>query len=151
VLTGLIGRFLYALTPAADRLRLREAIEQMEAEWPNHQDQIIHAIDALPGTLVPQNASLFRSVVSIPRWRRVGRARREALALIIPCDTLDKPQRRAAARLMKAAAAEAGSAGKSALLRSWRGLHRFFALLMLASVALHGGIAWYFGYRWIFE
>jgi hypothetical protein len=34
----------------------------------------------------------------------------------------------------------------AALLRSWRGLHRFFALLMLAAVLLHAGIyVWYFG------
>ena len=30
------------------------------------------------------------------------------------------------------------------------GLHRFFALLMLAAVLLHAGVAWYYGYRWIF-
>ena len=40
--------------------------------------------------------------------------------------------------------------GMAALLRSWRGLHRFFALLMLAAVLLHAGVAWYYGYRWIF-
>ena len=38
----------------------------------------------------------------------------------------------------------------AALLRSWRGLHRFFALLMLAAVLLHAGVAWHYGYRWIF-
>ncbi len=151
VLTGLIGRFLYALTPAADRERLRDAIEELEAEWPGHRDQVIHAIDALPGPAVPANASLLRSLFAIPKWRGVGKARKEALALIVPRKGLDRAQRRAVRKVVSAAAAEAGSAGKVALLRSWRGLHRFFALLMLASVALHGGIAWYFGYRWIFE
>jgi hypothetical protein len=151
VLTGLVGRFLHALTPAADRERLRDAVDQLEAAWPGHRDQIVTAIEALPGPAVPPNASLLRSLFAIPRWRRVGRTRREALALIIPRATLERAQRRAAREVANAAAAEAGSAGKLALLRSWRGLHRFFALLMLASVALHGGIAWYFGYRWIFE
>jgi hypothetical protein len=37
-----------------------------------------------------------------------------------------------------------------ALLRSWRGLHRLFALLMLLAVVVHIGVAWHYGYRWIF-
>ena len=150
VLTGLVGRFLYALTPSADRERLRDAIEALEAQWPGHRDEVIHAIDALPGPIVPPNASLLRSLFAIPSWRRVGSARRAALAVLIPRSTLDKAQRRAARDVVNAAAAEAGSSGMTALLRSWRGMHRFFAILMLVSVGLHGGIAWYFGYRWIF-
>jgi hypothetical protein len=47
--------------------------------------------------------------------------------------------------------AETRRSGVTALLRTWRGLHRFFALLMVAAVLLHAGIAWHYGYRWIFE
>jgi hypothetical protein len=36
-------------------------------------------------------------------------------------------------------------------MRSWRGFHRFFALLMLALLVVHVGVAWYYGYRWIFS
>lgn len=150
VVTGLVGRFLYALTPAADKQRLREAIEDLEEQWPGHRDELTTAIAALPGPVVPANASLSRSLVAVPRWRRAGRARREALALILPRDGSSE-QRKAARRVVSAAAAEAGSSGKAALLRSWRGLHRFFALLMLAAVLLHAGIAWHYGYRWIFQ
>jgi hypothetical protein len=152
VLTGLIGRFLYALTPAADRQRMRDALDDVEAEWPGHRAELVTAIDELPGPTVPANASLIRSLFAIPRWRRVGRARRDALALILPpASALSKAQRVAVRRLLKTAAAEAGSSGMAALLRSWRGLHRFFALLMLAAVLLHAGIAWHYGYRWIFS
>ena len=150
VLTGLVGRFLYALAPANDRERLREALDDMERAWPGHREELANAIEALPSVAVPANASLLRSVLSVPKWRSVGRRRREALALIVPRE-LEREQKRAARRLASAAATEAGSSGKTALLRSWRGLHRFFALLMLASVLLHAGVAWYFGYRWIFE
>jgi hypothetical protein len=52
--------------------------------------------------------------------------------------------------LERAAVGEARTHGMSALVRSWRGLHRFFALFMLAAVILHAGVAWYYGYRWIF-
>lgn len=152
VLTGLIGRFLYALTPAADRQRLRAALDGIEGAWPGHRAELAAAIDALPGPSVPSNASLLRSLLAVPRWRRVGRARRAALArLLPPGKTLTKDQRAAVKRLTSAAAAEAGSSGMAALLRSWRGLHRFFALLMLAAVLLHAGIAWHYGYRWIFQ
>jgi len=150
VLTGLIGRFLYALAPGNDRERLREALDDMERVWPGHREELANAIEALPSVAVPANASLLRSVLSVPAWRSVGRRRREALALIIPRER-DREQKRAARRLANVAATEAGSSGKTALLRSWRGLHRFFALLMLASVLMHAGIAWYFGYRWVFE
>jgi len=37
-----------------------------------------------------------------------------------------------------------------AVLRSWRGLHRFMAILLVLSVSVHIGVAWYFGFRWIF-
>lgn len=150
VVTGLVGRFLYALAPGNDRARLRDALDDLERAWPGHREELASAIEALPSPAVPPNASLLRSLFAIPRWRRVGRQRREALALIVPRG-LDRAQKQAARRLAAAAATEAGSSGKAALLRSWRGLHRFFALLMLASVLLHAGIAWYFGYRWIFE
>ncbi len=38
----------------------------------------------------------------------------------------------------------------AALLRSWRGLRRFSSVIVAPAVLLHGGIAWYYGYRWIF-
>ncbi|HEY0988930.1 MAG TPA: hypothetical protein VGD80_17805 [Kofleriaceae bacterium] len=149
VVTGMIGRFLHALSPADDRLRLRDALDELDRLWPGHRQELASAIEALPAVAVSANASLARSLVIVPRWRRVGRQRRQVLGMIFPRD-LDRRQRRAARRLANAAAAEAGSAGKIALLRSWRGLHRFFALLMLVSVLAHGAIAWHYGYRWIF-
>ena len=150
VVTGLIGRFLHALAPSADRQLLGDALAELDAVWPGHRAAIEHAIFALPGPMVPPDASLVRSLRAIPAWRRAGRARKHALAAIIPVAHFDHAGRRAANRLVAAAAAEAGSAGKLALLRSWRGLHRFFAFLMLVTVLLHAGIAWHFGYRWIF-
>ena len=42
-------------------------------------------------------------------------------------------------------------AAAAALLRSWRGLHRYAALLMVLLVALHIGIAWYYGFVWVFS
>ena len=151
VLTGLIGRFLYALAPSNARERLRAALDDVDAKCPGKRQQLTVALEKYPQTEVPANASLLRSLLAIPRWRRNGRSRREVMALVLPERAeMSRELRKAADELYRAAAADARVQGVAALLRSWRGLHRFFALVMLAAVLLHGGIAWYYGYRWIF-
>jgi len=151
VLTGLIGRFLYALAPQDARGRLRTALDELDRVIPGMGERQTVAISEVPAPKVPQNASLLRSVVAIPSWRRAGRKRRKAIRALLPARrTLSREQRIAAKELIRAAKAEARADGIAAMLRTWRGLHRFFALLMLAAVLLHAGIAWYYGYRWIF-
>ena len=152
VLTGLLGRFLYALAPSGSRERLRAALDALEAALPGTREELADAIAQRPGPAVAANASLLRSVLAIPAWRRAGKIRRECIALLLPKRrVLSPPQRRAVTELTRAAVVDARAAGMAALLRSWRGLHRFFALLMLAAVFLHAGVAWYYGYRWIFS
>lgn len=151
VLTGLIGRFLYALAPSGGRERLRAALDALDRELLGMRGPVSEAIARLPGPDVPANASLLRSVLAIPAWRRAGRARRKTVELLLPARReRSRPLRAIAKELHRASAADARAAGVTALLRSWRGLHRFFALLMLAAVLLHAGVAWHFGYRWIF-
>lgn len=151
VLTGLLGRFLYALAPTNSREALREALDAVEQVLPKHREMLATSIAEHPGPTLQPNASLTRSLLSIPAWRKAGRVRREMIRMTVPPrKELTKPQRRAVAELERAATIDARASGVSALLRSWRGLHRFFALLMLAAVMLHAGVAWYYGYRWIF-
>lgn len=175
VLTGLIGRFLFALAPAGERERLRAALDAVATEFPQVAEahageasapfrvstagatapdlraQLAEAIGEKPGPVVPANASLMRSLFSIPSWRRAGKVRRDVIALLLPPRREQtSAQRKVTKELMLAAAAEARASGVSALLRTWRAIHRFFALLMLAAVLLHAGVAWYYGYRWIF-
>jgi hypothetical protein len=151
VLTGLLGRFLYALGPGGVRERLGAALDEVDHELPGTRDALADAIAQRPGPNVPANASLWRCLWSIPSWVRVARARREALGAILPPrNQMSRPLRRARTELYSASAADARASGVAALLRSWRALHRFFALLMLAAVLLHAGVAWYYGYRWIF-
>ena len=151
VVTGVIGRFLYALAPSNARERLRSALDGVEAVMPGTRDELKSTLDAHPAPNVPQNATLLRSLISIPKWRAVGRRRRKALAQVLPARrSLTRPQRAAVSELYLAAAVDARADGVAALLRTWRGLHRLFALMMLAAVLLHAGIAWYYGYRWIF-
>lgn len=145
VITGLVGRFLYALAPAGERERLRIALDAMPGE---QRGELADAIHSQPGPNVPANASLLRSVFSIPAWRRASRIRRTMIATIV--SSHGGAPRAAQTELLRAASAEARASGVSALLRSWRAIHRFFALLMLTAVVLHAGVAWYYGYRWIF-
>jgi hypothetical protein len=49
-----------------------------------------------------------------------------------------------------AAAGEVRAHAGVALLRTWRSLHRLFALTMLVTVSIHIGVAWFYGYRWVF-
>lgn len=151
VLTGLIGRFLYALAPSNARERLAAALDAVEVALPGRSKALKIALEEQPPPAIPANASLLRSVLAIPRWQQVGRKRRAVIALVLPKKAEMSPElRTAAADLADAATADARTDGIAALLRSWRGLHRFFALVMLATVLLHAGIAWKYGYRWIF-
>ena len=39
----------------------------------------------------------------------------------------------------------------TAVLRCWRSLHRFLAIMMMTTVVVHIATAWKFGYRWIWS
>ncbi len=148
--TGLLGRLLHMLTPATDG-RLRIALDGLEAEVPGTRGPVLSALRELPAPTVPANASLVRAVIAIPRWRGVARRRRETIELLLPPRREQAPATRAAVtELLAAVSTDARGSGLTALLRSWRGLHRFAALAMIAAVLFHAGVAWHYGYRWIF-
>jgi cytochrome b561 len=151
VLTGLLGRFLYALGPGGVRERLAAALDAVEDEQPGSRAALSEGLAQRPAPDVPANASLLRSLWAVPSWLRASHARREILEMILPPRRqMSRALARASRELYAASAADARASGIAALLRSWRAMHRFFALLMLAAVFLHAGVAWYYGYRWIF-
>ena len=149
VITGLIGRFLHWLVPMDTRERLRAIIEAIERELPGMREDLAAAIQKRPGPAVPANASFARSLASIPAWRKAARERVIALEMLKPRKEAMTPRlRRMWRELCRDAAADARFAGMTALLRSWRGMHRFFALLMIASVTMHIAMAGKWGYWW---
>jgi hypothetical protein len=151
-LSGLIGRLLHVLAPPSDPLWLREAYADLDIAMPGAGDRASAGIDALPAPVVAANASILAALVAIPRWRRCARLRREVIDHLFDAPrSLTPAQRRAIKNLRRIAARDARASGMAALLRSWRGLHRFAAFLMLLAVALHAGVAWHYGYRWIFK
>jgi hypothetical protein len=150
ILTGVLGRCLHMLAPATTG-RLRAAIDGVDRVLPGTGKPLGEALRELPAPHVPADASLVRSLVAIPRWRAVARRRRETIELLLPRRRdLSREQRVAVAELHAAATTDARGSGLSALLRRWRGLHRFAALAMIAAVLFHAGVAWHYGYRWIF-
>lgn len=157
VATGVIGRFLHALAPKGDD-RLAMALVDLEAVLPGVGGAVTRALAAAPLPDVDASASLRRCLAAIPAWRRCASYRRDAVRLVAGNhaglaaldDAARARARRAAAAAGRAAAQEVRATAAAAFLRSWRSLHRFFALLMLLTVGVHIAVAWHYGYRWIF-
>jgi len=158
VVTGMVGRWLHAFTARLTLHAMPEAARELDERVPPLGRHIAAAVAAFPPTQLPANASLLRCLGTMPRWHAEARARREAVGLVAEAHPiwgqLDRRERRSLRRLVaearRAASADVRSVATTALLRSWRSLHRMFALLMLLAVVVHVGMAWHYGYHWIF-
>ena len=96
---------------------------------------------------MPRGSSRRARAAAACEGRRAGKTRSSACS--------SGPTRRLAraffVELGDLAAAEVDTHAGAALMRSWRSLHRFLAILMIVSVSVHIGVAWFYGFRWIFE
>jgi hypothetical protein len=154
-----VGRYFYAIAPKPDAQRLANNLVALDELLPGLAGLIRKGLQDAKVTFLPANASLIRSLATIPRWMRESRARRrlvrEAFSELTRPKSLLPEELAEARRITKdtarLAAAEAGTAAGTALLRTWRGLHRFLAILMILSVSVHIGVAWFYGYRWIWS
>jgi hypothetical protein len=116
-------------------------------------------VKGAPVTTLPHNASLFRTLVTIPCWMLQARARRRGIRPAARADKLFRVLERTQPKLARdlllelgeLAAKEVDTNAGAAMMRSWRSLHRFLAIMLLVSVSLHIGVAWYYGFRWIFS
>jgi hypothetical protein len=159
VVTGLIGLYLYALVPKAGLKPLKDRLAEIAPLLPGLVKCVEEFVRSAPVTRLPADASFLRTVLTVPRWVLEARARRRGMAkaawgdklLRVVAQTDPDFARDLVAELGVLAAAEIDTHAGSAVVRSWRSLHRFLALLMLVSVSVHIGVAWYYGFRWIFE
>ncbi len=159
VVSGIIGRYFYGLTPTADLSELRRVLDALERFLPGVSAPIMQSIRALPAPTSRERASLAMSLAAIPAWRREQELRRQAVhdvcAGFLQQHSLDPAARKETKRLIneagKLARQPVRAAAGASLLRSWRSLHRFTALLMILSVTVHIVVAWVFGFRWIFS
>jgi hypothetical protein len=158
VATGLVGLYLYALVPKAGLQPFKDRLTEIEPLLPGFAKRVDEFVHGTPVTQLPHDASFVRTLSTIPRWVLQARARRRGMEHVAREDKLFRvvaKTDRALARDLVAelgdlAAAEIDTNAGGAMMRSWRSLHRFLAILMLLSVSVHIAVAWYFGFRWIF-
>ena len=158
VLSGLVGRYFYGLSPANAEMRLEQGLGELERAVGGLGARTGDQLALLPAPSELVRPSLLGALSMIPTWRREAALRRATVQMVTRgCEHelgLLPAQRRAlrkiARRAAHAATADVRSTAGATLLRSWRGLHRFMALLMVLSVSVHIVTAWFFGFRWVF-
>jgi hypothetical protein len=159
VVTGIVGLYIYALAPKEGLRPLTERLAEIQPLLPGLVTQVQEFVKRTPLTTLPHDASFTRTIFTIPRWVLEARARRRDMRAAARQDKMVRVLLRTHPRLARAfitelgqlAAAEADTHAGAALMRTWRSLHRFLAILMLVSVSVHIGVAWFYGFRWIFE
>lgn len=151
IATGLVGRYLFALSPPPDYRRLERVLAQLDTIGPGMGSMIEQRVGMVARTERPARRSLLAVLVRLPRWWRESRQRRAVIAQTVAhfarsfgpeVALLGKPIAEVAR--IHAAAVRADAA--AALLDSWRALHRFAALLMVLLVIVHILVAWYYGF-----
>jgi hypothetical protein len=159
VVTGVIGRWFYAIAPKPDPTRMAELLIAMDELVPGLAQGVREMLRGMRPTQLPPDAGLLRSVATMPRWLLEARATKRAVRALskqaVATRDLSRPER-ATLQIMareagSRAAADVRAEMGATLLRSWRGLHRFLAILMIVSVTVHIAVAWFYGYRWIWS
>jgi hypothetical protein len=159
VVTGLIGFYLYALLPKAGLKPLKDRLAEIQPLLPGFVSIVEELVHQAPVTTLPHDASFVRIIVTIPRWVSEARVRRRSMRGAARADKLFRVLKRTEPALARAflvelgdlAAKEVDTNAGAAMMRSWRSLHRFLAILLIVSVVLHISVAWYYGFRWIFD
>lgn len=157
--TGFIGLYLYALVPKEGLKALKARLDEIEPLFPGLVKRVEEQIKLTPVTALPHDASFVRLIVTVPRWVYEAAARRRRVRHAARSDKLFRAFKMTRPELASdflqhlelVASSEVDAHAAAAMMRSWRSLHRFLALLMLVSVSVHIGVAWYYGFRWIFE
>ncbi len=155
--TGIVGLYIYRLLPKAGLLSLQARLVEVETVIPSFADRVRKNVGAVRCTTLPPNASLVRTLLTVPRWTLEARARRRAVRQAARTDIVVRKIQREERALVRnlvteladLAASEVDANAGTALMRSWRSLHGFMAILMVLCVVVHVGVAWFYGYRWI--
>lgn len=153
ILTGLIGRSIYTLTPRPDRARLAQHLAVLDHVGPGMGQMLQYRLGLVERARAPERSSLLAVLLALPGYLGELRERRRVfdrtvheyaqffgreLSLI----------RRRIADCRSIYTCEVRATAADALLRSWRGVHRLSALLMVLLVVMHIAIAWYYGFVW---
>ncbi len=156
MVTGIIGRFLKALVPHPNLTKLALNVGLLNASLPGLGSAMTAALESVQPSVIQGRRTLLKTLRMLQIWRQEAALRRAAVIdaanqfaaesnVII---SALKPQIDECAGI---AHKEVRAHAADALLRVWRGFHRFAALLMTFAVIIHVGIAWYYGFRWIWS
>jgi len=159
VVTGIAGRYLYALTPRPDRAALEQALSMLDGMAPGCSARVYQALSIHKVTQVDTHHWLLAKLAAVPKWARDARSRGFIVSYVIEdvpmAAVLDRKDRRrfrkAKRAVRKYATREVVAVGASSLLQSWRGFHRLLAVILVLLVPVHIAVAWIYGYRWIFS
>lgn len=155
VLTGVVGRYLYALTPKVDADALEARLSSLDALVSGMSARAREALAQRPITDIGAAAGLLRTLWTLPTWWAQARERRRAIAQLRDGVDLVGDERlfleRALDSLAQLAVGEVRAIAASTLLRTWRSLHRVLAVLLLLAVSVHIVVAWFYGYRWLWS
>ena len=157
VITGIIGRYLVGLAPRANPKELEKALAGLEELVAGLGAKVRKALLETPFTRTKTTQGLLVTLGRVPKWMSDARKRAGVVRSVVAehtanVDASDQAMLRRVTKVSAAAARdEVRAEAAVAVLRVWRRLHRFFAILMLLAVSVHIGVAWHFGYRWIFS
>lgn len=158
--TGVVGRYLKSLTPRPEMERIDCNLRALDTLSSGLGDDIRGLLRLVPPTDIGAAPSLMRCLAAIPRWRNDVILRRRAIDEAVAAAFV-KSERSSftesqlvptlVAETARLATDEVLSVAATAVLRSWRSLHRFLAIMMMTTVVVHIATAWQLGYRWIWS
>ena len=160
VATGIVGRYLKSLTPQPELERLDYNLRALDNLASGLGDEIRKIIAATPPTDIGAAPTLVRCLRTLPSWRNDTRMRRAAIQRVARLAVARDPSMALAhnevypalvTETVSLAVQEVRSVAATALLRTWRSLHRFLAIMMMTTVFVHIATAWSYGYRWIWS
>ncbi len=156
VTTGLIGRFIFAFNPLPDADRYHGHLVAFDGLGNGMGRELRARLSMVPEPALGVRISFLRALFSLRKARKHGRVRRQVVYEVAAQFEKQSsaalfPLRSRVLDLADIVDQQAWAPNLDSMMRSWRGLHRFFAILMVLLVALHVSVAWIFGYRWIFS
>jgi hypothetical protein len=153
ILTGIIGRSIYSLTPRPNLTRLAHQLRVLDAVGPGLGQVLSQRLEMVARAPMPARPSLLNVVLAWPAFRRELWQRRAVFDHTLReyahyYSSEVRQLARPIAECRKIYSSEVTAAIGEVLLRSWRGVHRLSALLMVSLVVMHIAIAWYYGFIW---
>ncbi|MBK7586280.1 MAG: hypothetical protein IPI67_39605 [Myxococcales bacterium] len=155
IATGLLGRIIHGFTRAPDLAELEPHLAVFDGIRPGISHEIRGKLKAIERVDL-EGRSLVAVLVTLPKWRREAFQRRAAIEQTLAAyDHLHRAEFQLLGTNVRAAKAllfgEVRARAAGNVLRGWRSIHRLAAVIMVLLVTVHIGVAWQYGYRWIFS